>query len=65
VVCYRTFASVDITGLFDKELVDELPGSLKFVCHVGKSVACNFHLSMFMPHRVFFLASGSVQLQFP
>ncbi|KAF2472027.1 glyoxylate reductase [Lindgomyces ingoldianus] len=34
-VVYRTFASVDITGRFDKELVQLLPKSLKFICHNG------------------------------
>ena len=36
VACYRTFQSAQATGLFDKELVAELPKSLKFVCHNGK-----------------------------
>ncbi|KAI9782736.1 MAG: hypothetical protein M1839_004724 [Geoglossum umbratile] len=35
VVAYRTFASVDITGRFDKELISVLPASLKFICHNG------------------------------
>ncbi|KAF2430583.1 hypothetical protein EJ08DRAFT_238641 [Tothia fuscella] len=34
-VTYRTFASVDITGKFDEELVSVLPESLKFICHNG------------------------------
>ncbi|KAF2189638.1 hypothetical protein K469DRAFT_700876 [Zopfia rhizophila CBS 207.26] len=34
-VTYRTFASVDITGPFDTELVELLPESLKFICHNG------------------------------
>jgi hypothetical protein len=36
VVAYRTFASVDITGRFDKELISVLPASLKFICHNGR-----------------------------
>ncbi|ORY13476.1 glyoxylate reductase [Clohesyomyces aquaticus] len=35
VVVYRTFASVDITGRFDEELIECLPQSLKFICHNG------------------------------
>lgn len=35
VACYRTFQSAEVTGLFDKDLVKELPKSLKFVCHNG------------------------------
>jgi hypothetical protein len=38
---YRTFASISTTGLFDEELIKELPKTLKFVCHNG---VC-FHLS--------------------
>ncbi|RFU35997.1 hypothetical protein B7463_g381, partial [Scytalidium lignicola] len=34
-VAYRTFASVDITGFIDQELVDVLPKSLKFITHNG------------------------------
>ncbi len=34
-VTFRTFPSVSITGLFDEELVQALPESLKFVCHNG------------------------------
>jgi glyoxylate reductase len=36
-VTYRTFNSIEITGLFDEEIVGVLPDSLKFVCHNGKS----------------------------
>ncbi|KAF5646752.1 d-3-phosphoglycerate dehydrogenase [Fusarium sp. NRRL 52700] len=32
---YRTNKSVGITGLFDAELLDVLPKSLKFICHNG------------------------------
>ncbi|KAJ4264967.1 glyoxylate reductase [Fusarium torreyae] len=32
---YRTSNSVNITGLFDAELLDVLPKSLKFICHNG------------------------------
>lgn len=35
VVAFRTFASVDITGLVDEELVAVLPRSLKFITHNG------------------------------
>ena len=35
-VCFRTFNSISITGLFDDELVQALPSSLKFVCHNGE-----------------------------
>lgn len=33
---YRTFASVNITGRFDEELVGVLPTSVRFICHNGK-----------------------------
>ena len=36
-VTFRTFNSIEITGLFDEELVQLLPESLKFVCHNGQS----------------------------
>jgi glyoxylate reductase len=32
---YRTFQSVVITGLFNEELIDALPKSLKFIAHNG------------------------------
>ncbi|KAF5608512.1 d-3-phosphoglycerate dehydrogenase [Fusarium pseudoanthophilum] len=32
---YRTNKSVGITGIFDAELLDVLPKSLKFICHNG------------------------------
>jgi glyoxylate reductase len=35
-VTFRTFNSISITGLFDEEIIDILPESLKFVCHNGK-----------------------------
>ncbi|KAF2761682.1 glyoxylate reductase [Pseudovirgaria hyperparasitica] len=35
IVAYRTFDSFATTGLFDQELVDALPSSLKFICHNG------------------------------
>ncbi|KAL1957824.1 hypothetical protein VTO42DRAFT_5542 [Malbranchea cinnamomea] len=35
VVAYRTFGSVSITGLFDEELVNALPKSLRFLAHCG------------------------------
>ncbi|PGH00482.1 hypothetical protein AJ80_09173 [Polytolypa hystricis UAMH7299] len=35
VAAYRTFPSVDQTGLFDEELVKVLPTSLKFLAHCG------------------------------
>lgn len=35
VAAYRTFFSVQTTGLFDKELVDALPKSLKYLAHCG------------------------------
>jgi hypothetical protein len=35
VLAYRTFESVELTGRFDKELVEALPDSLRFVCHNG------------------------------
>ncbi|KAF2842297.1 hypothetical protein M501DRAFT_988535 [Patellaria atrata CBS 101060] len=34
-IIYRTFGSVSISGLFDEELLKELPESVKFVCHNG------------------------------
>jgi hypothetical protein len=36
VICDRAPASV-ATGKFDRELVDALPKSVKFICHMGKS----------------------------
>jgi hypothetical protein len=47
-VTYRTFNSVAITGVFDKELVALLPESLKFICHNGKAfVRCTtFYISL-------------------
>jgi glyoxylate reductase len=35
-VTYRTFNSISITGLFDQEMIDVLPKSLRFICHNGK-----------------------------
>ena len=37
VAVYRTFSSVGVTGRWDEELFKELPKSLKFICHNGKS----------------------------
>ncbi|KAL1592656.1 hypothetical protein SLS60_011072 [Paraconiothyrium brasiliense] len=34
-VIYRTSASGTVTGNFDKEFIDQLPPSLKFICHNG------------------------------
>jgi len=34
-IVFRTFNSIDITGLFDEELLRELPASVEFVCHNG------------------------------
>lgn len=42
VVAYRTFGSVDITGLVDGELVKNLPESLKFIAHNGESDISSF-----------------------
>ncbi|GAB7348658.1 hypothetical protein MBLNU459_g7025t1 [Dothideomycetes sp. NU459] len=35
VAAYRTFPSVSITGIFDKELIEVLPKSWKFLAHNG------------------------------
>ncbi|KAI9839970.1 MAG: hypothetical protein M1819_000162 [Sarea resinae] len=35
VATYRTFASFSITGMFDEELINVLPKSLKTICHNG------------------------------
>ncbi|KAK4890392.1 glyoxylate reductase [Elasticomyces elasticus] len=35
VAAYRTFTSIDITGMWDEELVNALPKSLKFCAHMG------------------------------
>ena len=35
VACFRTFASVSVTGLWDGELVNALPKSLQFCAHNG------------------------------
>lgn len=45
VAAYRTFGSVEITGLIDEELVGVLPKSLKYLAHCGMflypcSVSC-------------------------
>lgn len=37
VAAYRTFPSASITGNFDKELIEVLPKSWKFLSHNGKS----------------------------
>ncbi|KAL6708455.1 glyoxylate reductase [Coniothyrium glycines] len=34
-VVYRTFESVELTGVFDEELVNLLPQSVRFICHNG------------------------------
>jgi hypothetical protein len=34
---YRTNKCLDTTGVFDAELLDALPKSLKFICHNGNS----------------------------
>jgi glyoxylate reductase len=34
-VIYRSNESAKVTGPFDKEVVDALPASLKFICHNG------------------------------
>ncbi|KAF2667513.1 glyoxylate reductase [Microthyrium microscopicum] len=34
-VCFRTFNSISITGMFDEELIQCLPKSVKYVCHNG------------------------------
>jgi hypothetical protein len=47
-VTFRTFNSIDITGLFDEEVISVLPGSLKFVCHNGKLMICSFKLLPFI-----------------
>lgn len=39
VAAYRTFSSVDITGLIDEELVAALPKNLKFLCHNGREIS--------------------------
>jgi len=38
VAAYRTFQSVDITGLIDEELLALLPKSLKFIAHNGMNL---------------------------
>jgi hypothetical protein len=35
VATYRTFGSVDVTGLIDEEVINALPKSVKFICHNG------------------------------
>ncbi|KAK1826056.1 Glyoxylate reductase 1 [Podospora conica] len=35
VAAYRTFQSVAVTGRIDAELLDVLPRSLRFICHMG------------------------------
>lgn len=39
---YRTFHSFPITGLFDEELVNALPSSLKYLAHCGMFVSRHF-----------------------
>lgn len=45
VVAYRTFDSVTQTGLFDEELVNILPASMKYLAHCGtlSSYPTNMH----------------------
>lgn len=35
VAAYRTFQSVEVTGKIDAELLDALPRSFRFICHMG------------------------------
>jgi hypothetical protein len=65
VVCYRTFASVDITGVFDEDLVGKLPESLKFICHVGKSNNASFaaNAAVSIPKVVICCVSGQLSFQ--
>ncbi len=35
VAIFRTYESAEFTGNFDKELIDSLPDSVKFICHNG------------------------------
>jgi glyoxylate reductase len=39
---YRTFESVETTGVFDEEVVNSLPTDVKFICHNGKNVPATF-----------------------
>lgn len=51
VAIYSTSSSCAVTGKFDKELVQNLPSSLKFICHngAGKSTAPNSKSLLFSP----------------
>jgi D-3-phosphoglycerate dehydrogenase len=50
-VIYRTFESVNNTGRFDRELIQCLPDSVKFVCHNGE-----LHFSFRSPSHCTFSA---------
>lgn len=41
---YRSNESTSISGKFDKELVDLLPQSLKYICHNGPSTTLTVSL---------------------
>ncbi|PHH80925.1 hypothetical protein CDD82_1429 [Ophiocordyceps australis] len=49
VAAYRTFKSLDTTGFIDGELLDNMPTSLRFICHNGAGydhvnvAACTAH----------------------
>lgn len=45
VAAYRTFPSVDITGLIDEELVAVLPKSLTYLAHCGMSAHSSFDMN--------------------
>lgn len=36
IAAYRTFGSFNTTGNIDNEILEALPKSFKFLCHVGK-----------------------------
>ncbi|UPL03175.1 hypothetical protein LCI18_014109 [Fusarium solani-melongenae] len=39
---YRTSASGAVAGNFDKELIDHLPPSLKYICHTGRNITVTY-----------------------
>ena len=44
VICDRAPSSIATTGKFDRELIEALPKSLKFICHNGELTAHDTHV---------------------
>lgn len=46
-VACRTFVSFSVTGKIDSEILEALPKSLKFICHIGKIINSKIARSSF------------------